>query len=55
MRNVLLINDLPKSHILYFAKFRVSAHSLKMEKGRHKGSCYQKGFVLFVKDYNITT
>ena len=32
----LLINDLPKSHISSFAKFRVSAHSLEIEKGRHK-------------------
>ena len=32
----LLINDLPKSHISSFAKFRISAHSLELEKGRHK-------------------
>ena len=32
----LLINDLPKSHISSFAKFRVSDHSLEIEKGRHK-------------------
>ena len=38
----LLINDLPKSYISFFAKFRISAHSLEIEKGRHKRSCYQK-------------
>ena len=32
----LLINNLPKTHISSFAKFRVSAHSLEIEKGRHK-------------------
>ena len=32
----LLINDLPKTHISSFAKFRVSAHSLEIEKGKHK-------------------
>ena len=32
----LLINDLPKTHISAFAKFRVSAHSLEIEKGTHK-------------------
>ena len=32
----LLINDLPKSHISSFTEFRVSAHSLEIEKGRHK-------------------
>ena len=31
----LLINDLPKTHISSFAKFRVSAHSLEIENGRH--------------------
>ena len=31
----LLINDLPKTHISSFAKFRVSAHSLEIEKDRH--------------------
>ena len=32
----LLINDLLKTHISSFAKFRVSAHSLEIENGRHK-------------------
>ena len=32
----LLINDLPKTHISSFAKFRISAHSLETEKDRHK-------------------
>ena len=32
----LLINDLPKSHTSSFAKFHTSAHSLEIEKGRHK-------------------
>ena len=30
------LNYLPKSHMSSFAKFRVSAHSLETEKGRHK-------------------
>ena len=32
----LQINDLPKEYIAAFAKFRVSVHSLQIEKGRHK-------------------
>ena len=32
----LQINGLPKEYITSFAKFRVSAHSLQIEKGRHK-------------------
>ena len=32
----LLINNLPKSHFSSFAKFRISALSLEIEKGRHK-------------------
>ena len=38
----LLINDLPKSHISSFAKFRISAHSLEIEKGIHKKKLLSK-------------
>ena len=43
----LQINDLPKEYITSFAKFRVSAHSLQIEKGIIK--LLSNDYVLCVK------